>query len=164
MLVKTCYTWNISHYIQLKALPGWETPPPPPPTDSPSSPPFRQSLWQTKAKKLHHPVHAKRLFHRSAQHWKHEVGHLFVCYVFALEMSGRYLKIMISHAQKSVKFWSVFIFLWECQFNSLFLAQWEFSFDSTASYPQYELFQQNKTSFQRRQLLLDAFSGLFWHL
>ena len=64
-----------------------------------------------------------------------------------------------SHAQKSVKFWSVFIFLWECQFNSLFFAQWEFSFDSTASYPQYELFQQNKTSFQRRQLLLD---GVFW--
>ena len=52
---------------------------------------------------------------RSAQHRRYEVGQLFVCSVFALEMLGKYLKVMISYAQKPIKFMSVFIFLWEYQ-------------------------------------------------
>ena len=52
---------------------------------------------------------------RREQQRRYEVGQLFVCYVFALEMSGKYLKVTFSHTQKSVKFRSVFIFLQECQ-------------------------------------------------
>ena len=37
-----------------------------------------------------------------AQHRRSEVGKLIVSYVFALEMSGKYLKVTISYAQKTV--------------------------------------------------------------
>ena len=49
------------------------------------------------------------------QHRRFALEQLFVSYVFALEMSGKYLKVTISHTQKSVKFRSIFIFLQEYQ-------------------------------------------------
>ena len=50
-----------------------------------------------------------------AQQRLYEVGQLFVCYVFDLDVSVKYLKVTLSYTQKSVKFRSVFIFLQECQ-------------------------------------------------
>ena len=45
-----------------------------------------------------------------AQQRLSEVGQLFVCYVFDLDVSVKYLKVTFSYTQKSVKFRSGFIF------------------------------------------------------
>ena len=45
-----------------------------------------------------------------AQQRLSEVGQLFVCYVFDLDVSVKYLEVTFSYTQKSVKFRSGFIF------------------------------------------------------
>ena len=52
----------------------------------------------------------KRVLASLAQQRLSEVGQLFVCYVFDLDLSVKYLKVTISYTQKSVKFRSGFIF------------------------------------------------------
>ena len=52
----------------------------------------------------------KRALASLAQQRLSEVGQLFVCYVFDLDVSVKYLKVTFSYTQKSVKFRSGFIF------------------------------------------------------
>ena len=60
------------------------------------------SIWYSMA--LYGP--ASSLAHQML----YEVGQLFVCYVFDLDVSVKYLKVTFSYTQKSVKFRSGFIF------------------------------------------------------
>ena len=52
---------------------------------------------------------------RCGQHRIIEVSQIFVGYVFALQMSVKYMKVTISYPQRSVKFRTIFIFVQECQ-------------------------------------------------
>ena len=96
----------------------------------------------------------RTLLGRAAQQSEFEVSQLIFDYVMALKMSVKYLKATIFYTQKSVKFRSVIILLWECQ---LFLGFWHSNrnlFDSQASHLLNDLFQHNETSFQLQQLSL----------
>ena len=61
------------------------------------------------------PPSKSKLSGSLAQQRLYEVGQLFVGYVFDLDVSVQYLRVMFSYTQKSVKFRSGLIFLQKCQ-------------------------------------------------